>query len=76
MKNKKNTQYYKSRKRVLKYRKQDIDKVVAAIRIATEFMMSAIQLQIALSQPKRKFESGGVSGIVGETGKEQIITAS
>lgn len=54
---KKNAQYYKSRKRV---RKVDTEKAIAAIRIATEAVMSAIQLQILLSTPRPMFESGGI----------------
>lgn len=75
MRNKKNGQYYKSKKRVLKYRKVDTEKVISSIRIATELMMASIQIQIALMQPRRKFETGGKSGIVYESGKEPILKA-
>lgn len=75
MRKKKNAQYYKSKKRVLKYRKAYTEKVISAIRIATELMMASIQIQIALMQPRRKFENGGENGIVYECGKEPILKA-
>lgn len=72
---KKNRQYYKSKKRVLKYRKIDTDKVISAIRIATEVMMSAIQINIVMSEPKFKtFESGGKFTIIGESEREMVLS--
>jgi hypothetical protein len=64
---KKNRQYYKSKKRVLSRHKQNADAVCAAIRIATEAVMSAMQIKIAMQTPRPKFPSGG---IIGEGDKE------
>lgn len=76
----KNRQYYKSKKRVLKYKHVDTDKVISTIRIATELVMSAIQLQIQLSTPRPKYESGGSANTsqkgfnqLPETGPELVV---
>ena len=70
---KKNQQYYKSKRRVLKY-KNPTEATINAMRIATQAMLSAIQVAIALQTPRPKpnseFPKGGM--IVGEQGKEMV----
>lgn len=68
---KKNAQYYKSKRRVVNRHQKNADAVCAAIRIATEAVMSAMQIKIAMQTPRPKFPSGG---IISEKGKELFCT--
>ena len=53
---KKNQQYYKSKRRVLKY-KNTTEATINAMRIATQTILSAIQVAIALQTPRPKTNS-------------------
>lgn len=68
----KNRQYYKSKRRVLKY-KNPTEAAIKAMRIATEVIINAIEIQKALVIPIPKYPNGGeVNECISENGREVI----
>jgi hypothetical protein len=56
---KKNSQYYKSRSRVLKY-KDPTEAQIKALRVATQTILSAIEIAKAQATPVPNFIRGGI----------------